>query len=309
VRRQGAAAPAVASLAIAPLQPLRVGDSVALSAVVLGAKGDTLAGAEVMWASSDAGVATIEPSTGVVLARSPGTTLILARSGTETTVSELTVVSGSVAALQILGERPMAVRETLALRVLARDAWGREMDETPVAWSSSDSGVATVDDITGTVVAHLPGSARITATSGGVSDRIHLTVLPRPQPVRAGGEDAEQQRAWVEAGVEECYAALRSKDIGRLTAMYHPATRADRDMLKRLTQILETSASAVVGERLDRDPRIGPEDATMEFSVRLTWRSPSGEPLTSQPVFRAELTRNARGWDLSSCRIVGSPRL
>ncbi len=58
----------------------------------------------------------------------------------------------------------MAVRETLALRVLARDAWGREMDETPVAWSSSDSGVATVDDITGTVVAHLPGSARITAT-------------------------------------------------------------------------------------------------------------------------------------------------
>jgi hypothetical protein len=312
VRRRGIAAPAVpaaGSVAIAPPPPLRVGDSVALTAVVLGSQGDTLAGTEVNWASSDARVATIDPSTGVVRALSPGTALILARSGDETTLSELTVVSGPVAALQILGERPMAVRETLALRVLAKDAWGGEVTETPVTWTTSDSGVASVDGLTGTVVARLPGSASITAASGGVSDRIHLTVLPRPQPVRPGGGDADQQRAeaWVEAGVEECYAALRSKNVGRLAAMYHPDTPTDREILKRLTRILGTSAAAVVGERLDRDPHIGPEDATMEFSVHLTWRSSSGEPLASQPVFRAELARNARGWELSSCRIVGSP--
>jgi serine/threonine protein kinase len=313
VRRRGVAAPvavtAAGSVVIAPPPPLRVGDSLALTAVVLGSQGDTLAGADVIWASSDARVATVEPSTGMVQARSPGTALILARSGDETTLRELRVVSGPVAALQILGERPMAVRETLALRVLARDAWGGEVTETPVTWTTSDSDVATVDGLTGAVVAHLPGSASITAASGGVSDRIHLTVLPRPQPVRSGGGDADQQgaEAWVEAGVEECYAALRSKNVGRLAAIYHPATPTDREILKRLTQILETRASAVVGERLDRDPRIGPEDATMEFSVHLTWRSSSGEPLASQPVFRAELARNARGWELSSCRIVGSP--
>ena len=49
VRRRGARVPAVSSIAIAPLPPLRAGDEATLAAVVLGAKGDTLQGAEITW--------------------------------------------------------------------------------------------------------------------------------------------------------------------------------------------------------------------------------------------------------------------
>jgi len=307
VRRRGSASPVVASVAVAPHGPLRAGESSRLVAVVVGANGDTLAGADVMWASSDAGVATVDPLTGMVRALSPGNALILARSGDETTLSELTVLPGAVAALQILGARPMAVGESLVLRVLARDAWGREIQGDTVAWTSADSSVATVDE-SGLVVGLVPGSTRITATSGRVSDRIYLTVLPRPEPVHGSAGGAEEQ-AWVEAGAEECYAALRSKDMGRLTAVYHPATKADRTMLKRLGQILGSDAAAVVGPRVDGDRQLGSEDATMEFSVQLSWTNSSNQLATGQAVFRAEFGRSARGWEMSSCRIVGSPKL
>jgi serine/threonine protein kinase len=309
VRRAGSVA-AAASVAIAPHGPLRVGEFAALTAFVLGATGDTLPGAELGWSSSDTSVATVDPFTGTVHGLAPGTALILARSGVATTMSELSVLPGSVAALQILGLRPMAVRETLALRVLARDAWGAEVTGEPVAWTSADSDVATVDPRSGAVVARVPGTTKITATAGGMTERGHLTVLPRPEPIHSGSEGADEARRdpAVEAGVGECYAALRGNDLNRLTAMYHPSTKSDREMLKRLSRILGTSPSSVtVGERLDRDPQIGADDATMDFSVRLTWRGSSGEPRSSEPLFRAEFARSARGWELSSCRIVGTP--
>ncbi len=307
VRRRGAASPPVASVNVAPHGALRPGEAAALTAIALGANGDTLSGADVAWASSDSRIATVEPLTGVVRALAPGTVLILVRSGEETATSELTVLPGAVAALQILGARPMAVRETLALRVLARDAWGQDVDGDSIAWTSTDSTVATVDG-GGVVIARVPGTARIVAEAGGVADGVHLTVLPRPQPVSAGAGDADELRAesLVESGVETCYAALRSKDVGRLTALYHPATKADRETLKRLGRILGASAVAV-GPRADRDRHIGLEDATTEFSVPLSWTASSGEQRASEPVFRAEFARGPRGWGLSSCRVVGSP--
>jgi uncharacterized protein YjdB len=309
VRRAGPLR-AAASIAIAPHGPLRIGESAALTAFVLGAAGDTIAGAEVGWGSSDTSVAVVDPFTGMVHALASGTTLILARSGAATTMSELSVLPGSVAAVQILGLRPMAVGETLDLRVLARDAWGAEVTGEPVAWTSADSGVAAVDPRTGTVVARVPGMTKITATAGGMTEGVHLTVLPRPEPIRsgAGGADEARRDPAVETGVADCYAALRANDLGRLTAMYHPANKSDREILKRLGRIFGTGPSSVtVGERLDREPQIGAEDATMEFSVRLTWRGSSGEPRSSEPLFRAEFARSGRGWELSSCRIVGTP--
>jgi serine/threonine protein kinase len=306
VRRRGSASPVVASVAVAPHGTLRAGETTTLTAVVIGPKGDTLAGAEVMWASSDPRIATVEPVTGVLRALSPGSALILARSGDETTMSELTVLPGAVAVLQILGGRPMAVGEMLPLRVLARDAWGHDIEGDPVTWTSADSSVAAVDEW-GAVVGRVPGSTRITATSGRASDRIYLTVLPRPEPVHGAAGGAEEQ-AWVEAGVDECYAALRAKDVGRLTALYHPATKADRAMLKRLSEILGADTAAV-GPRVDGDRQLGPEDATMEFSVQLSWTGPSNQLLTGNAVFRAEFGRSARGWEMSSCRVVGSPKL
>jgi Bacterial Ig-like domain (group 2) len=309
VRRPGARVPPVASITIAALHPLRSGDSATLRAVVLGPRGDTLPGAEVTWASGNPEVATVEALTGVARGLLPGTALILARSGNQTSLSELAVLPNAVASLQVLGARPMAVRETLALRVTAVDGQGRELTGLPVAWTSSDSTVATVDE-SGVVVGKAPGAARITAATGDNASWIHLTVLPRPERLRSPESLAEQERieAWMGTGVDECYGALLSRDPRRLRAVWQPASKADEEGLKRLTRILRTSASpAVLGERLDRAPTIGPEAAAIEFSVPLAWRETSGQARTAQPVFRAEFVRAGGRWEMSSCRVVGPP--
>jgi hypothetical protein len=47
----------------------------------------------------------------------------------------------------------------------------------------------------------------------------------------------------------------------------------------------------------------------MEFSFQLVWKDAFGGRLTSRPVFRAEFARNGKEWEISSCRMVGSPKL
>jgi hypothetical protein len=305
VRRPGARVSAVGSIAISPAPGLRVGDSLALRAVVLGIRGDTLSNAELTWTSSDPSVAIVDALTGVAHAQAPGTAQMLARIGNDSSVTELTVLPGPVAAIQILGARPMAVRETLALRVTASDGRGGELTGIPVAWSSSDSTVAAVDGSTGEVVGRAPGSARIAANVDEATAWIRLTVLPRPTPLPAAGE-AGSAEARLMAGVEECYGAVQAKDLTRLEAMWHPERGADADRLRRLSRVLR-DWGASVGERIDRAPAIGLESASLEFGVPLTWREPAGAR-SGLPVFRAEFVRAAGRWELSSCRINPSSR-
>ncbi|HET9039119.1 MAG TPA: Ig-like domain-containing protein [Gemmatimonadales bacterium] len=309
VRRRGARVPLVSALAITPPRPLRAGDTATLGAVVLGAKGDTLQGAEITWSSSDAGVATVEALTGEARGIAPGTARIEAHSGTQVALADLTVVPGGAAALQILGARPMAVREILDLRVLARDGQGQELPGVTVGWTTSDSSVAAVDESTGTVTARAPGSARITARAEGASAWILLSVLPRPEPLGTAEPDGGRQRteAQLQAGVTACYDALRARDVGRLRALWHATSKAEEDRLRRLSRILATSGwSAIVGDRVDGGSSVGLESAAMEFSVPLSWTEPTGRRV-SHPDFRAEFALNAGRWELSSCRVVGSP--
>jgi uncharacterized protein YjdB len=303
VRRPGARVPVVGSIAIAPLSPLRAGDSIGLRALVRGINGDSLSGADVTWTSSNAAVATVDPLTGVAHAHAPGTALILARSGTESSFAELRVLGSPVAAIQILGARPMAVSETLALRVTANDGGEAELTGTPVSWASSDSSVAEVEEATGQVVGRAPGSVRITATTDAATAWIRLTVLPRPTPLTSSAQ-AEPAEARLMAGVEECYGALQAKDLIRLRALWRPDTGAEADRLRRLGRVLR-DFGASVGERVDRAPVIGLESASLEFGVPLAWREPAG-PRSAAPVFRAEFVRAAGRWELSSCRIVSS---
>jgi hypothetical protein len=64
-----------------------------------------------------------------------------------------------------------------------------------------------------------------------------------------------------------------------------------------------------VGDREDGTQHIDGATAAMDFSFRLTWKDAFGGRLSSNPVFRAEFAKNGNSWDLSSCRIVGSPNL
>jgi hypothetical protein len=298
----------VSSIAIAPPPPLRAGDEAPLAAVVLGVNGDTLQGAELTWSSTNSNVATVEALTGVARGLEPGTTQIMARTGRDSSVAELTVVPRSAAALQILGARPMAVGEALDLRVLARDPQGGTLTGMTVEWSTSDATVATVDETAGIVVAHAPGSARVTARSEGASTWVMLTVVPRPEPLATAEPDNGRPRTetGLEVGVEACYQALRSKDMRRVRALWRPTTQTDEDHLKRLARVLQADrGSTTVGDRDDGASTVGFESASMEFSVPLTWRAATGER-TGRADFRAEFALSAGRWDMSSCRMVGS---
>jgi hypothetical protein len=158
------------------------------------------------------------------------------------------------------------------------------------------------------VVAHAPGSARVTARSEGASAWIMLTVVPRPEPLATAEPGAGRPRteAGLEVGVEACYQALRSKDMRRVRALWRPTTQTDEDHLKRLSRVLQADrGSTAVGDRDNGASTVGFESASMEFSVPLTWRDPSGGR-TGRAGFRAEFALNAGRWEMSSCRMVGS---
>jgi hypothetical protein len=195
------------------------------------------------------------------------------------------------------------------------------------AWTSSNPDVASVDS-SGVVVALAAGSADISASVDGEAGKVRVTVLPQPRTSRAELAAEEARRSapttppadpaaerlrvidQMRQGVDQCYKAVAQKDVRRVEDFYHPESKTDQDNLKKLSRILLTSEwSAQVGEREDGAQRIGSTTASMEFEFRLSWKDAFGGRLNSQPVFRAEFTRNGGQLDMTSCRIVGSPRL
>jgi hypothetical protein len=199
-----------------------------------------------------------------------------------------------------------------------------------------------VDSATGKVRGQTPGVALIIARSGGETATSELVVLPPVEaPVEPAGYvpltselvlgetpdevavappagrpqpepplDRRELESRIRKGVEDCYGAVRAKDLDRLAEMYHPRTYADEDKLTRLLRILRTEPwKAVVGKRVDGARELGANASAAEFSFRLTWRDSHGGRLSSQPIFRAEFARHPDGWAMSSCRIVGSPKL
>jgi hypothetical protein len=136
-----------------------------------------------------------------------------------------------------------------------------------------------------------------------------------PWPSETLGETPAQpavtvpEDAGIATGVQHCYDALRSKDVARVAELYRPTKKSDEEKLNKLMRILRTEEwSAVVGERVDGNRQLGTE-AAADFSFQLVWKDAFGGRLTSRPVFRARFAKNGNGWEMSSCRIVGSPKL
>jgi hypothetical protein len=110
--------------------------------------------------------------------------------------------------------------------------------------------------------------------------------------------------------VQQCYDALRSKNVARVAELYRPTEKSDKDKLNKLTRILGTEEwNAAVGDRVDGARQLGTERAAVDFSFQLVWKDAFGGRLTSRPVFRTEFAKNGNEWETASCRIVGSPKL
>jgi uncharacterized protein YjdB len=94
--------------------------------------------------------------------------------------AEPTVTDVSIDAIDVTPVSPtVRAGATLVLTARARDANGNTIPVSPLAWSTSNSAVATVS-ATGVITASAAGTARIAVSARGVSATTSITVTERP---------------------------------------------------------------------------------------------------------------------------------
>lgn len=122
---------------------------------------DTTDSKTVTWTSSDSSVATVD-STGLVTAVADGTATITAKVGEKTATRVITVKEVKLTGIEIKEKATIYRGETekLAVTYIPEDT----TDDRTIAWTSSDTDVATVDN-EGNVTALKEGTADITATA------------------------------------------------------------------------------------------------------------------------------------------------
>jgi uncharacterized protein YjdB len=170
----------VATVTIIPSSAgLTVGSTVQLSAQLRDAAGNLLTGRSVTWTSGQTGIATVS-TTGLVTGRAPGSATITASAEGKSGTASVTVTTAPVATVAIVPSTPTVVMgATVQLTAQLRDSAGNLLTGRTVTWTSSQTGVATVNS-SGLVSGVAVGTATITATSEGKSGSASLTVTPVP---------------------------------------------------------------------------------------------------------------------------------
>ena len=129
--------------------------------------------AELRWSSSDAAVADVEPSSGLITGLRKGTARITAEplNGSVAPLSLTVTVSAPITSLAMYADSERNDEswqalpgQSRALAVAPQPAW--DITSDTVTWASSNARVASVNRHTGEVTAHKPGAAVITAKAG-----------------------------------------------------------------------------------------------------------------------------------------------
>ena len=152
-----------------------LGATVQLTAQVLDQNGQQMAGAAVTWSSDIPSVATVDGSGLATAANGNGTAMITATSASASGSAAVTVVQVAAAVTLAPPADTLLAGDTLRLSAEAWDANGNAVAGAEFSWTSSDTGVAVVDD-SGRVTAIVEGAATITAISGDASGTSEVTV-------------------------------------------------------------------------------------------------------------------------------------
>ena len=174
----------VSAVAVAPAaDTVVVGDTLRLAAAATDANGHAVADAGFVWASSDTLVVEVDDG-GLVTAVGLGTAEVAATASGVTGYAELVVVPRSPTTVAVAPDTVAltALGATVQLTAAVRDQAGRAIEGVPVAWSSDDATVASVDSA-GTVTAVGAGATTITATAGEASGTAFVTVLQSAESV------------------------------------------------------------------------------------------------------------------------------
>ena len=168
-----------------------IGDTLHLAATITDKSGAVLLNTRPSWTSENPAVATVA-NDGSVIAQGAGATTITVAVGSAVARSRV-VVHQQVASIAVATEQttgaiviPEADRRVLLARV--RDARGHAIEGRRVEWRVEDTSVVAIDS-TGTVVAGVPGTTKVTASIGGVVAHSAVRVVPAPAAVEvvAGG--------------------------------------------------------------------------------------------------------------------------
>jgi hypothetical protein len=178
----------VASVEITPSVPtIARGGTRAMSATGRDAAGRE-ACAEYAWSSSDEAVATVDRGSGLVTGVSVGEATITAATPRGVSGSTLvTVVEPGPKSISLATNNParMPAGYTKPLFPTVRDQSDAVITGVSLQYSSSDEGIATVDEL-GYVAGVRPGTATIRATaSNGVAGTIAFTVIDADAPTTA----------------------------------------------------------------------------------------------------------------------------
>ncbi|HEX6533934.1 MAG TPA: Ig-like domain-containing protein, partial [Gemmatimonadaceae bacterium] len=172
----------VASVSVTPSSAtIEAGKSAQLTATPEDAGGKPLAGRIVSWTTSSAAVATVS-STGMVTAVAAGSATVTAtcegKSGAASV--SVVVVQPTVASVSVTpASDTVLAGSTTQLAATPKDASGSALSGRTIAWSSSDTAVATVSSA-GLVRGVAPGRATITATIDGKSGSASVLVMAPP---------------------------------------------------------------------------------------------------------------------------------
>jgi alpha-tubulin suppressor-like RCC1 family protein len=182
------AGPAVMQVEVTPATlTLDAGAEQQLTATLRDAGGAVVTGPAVQWSSDNTAVATVG-SSGLVTSIGAGSATITATSQGRSGTAAVTVRPvQTVATVEVAPAQAEAlVGGQTRLTATLRDAAGNVLTEPTVAWSSDDTGIATVDS-TGRVTGVAVGAATITATSGGRSGTARVTVRTIEVTTVSGG--------------------------------------------------------------------------------------------------------------------------
>ena len=184
----GSAAVTVASVPVSTVTvspaTVTVGSKATLTVRVVDAKGNVVTDRPVTWSMPNNPAASINATTGEVTGIAVGTATATAtvegKSGSATvTVTAVAIKSVTVAPSTL----SLAPTQTGTLAATVTDANGTVVTNRPVSWTSSAPLIASVNSSSGVVTALLPGTATITATSGGESGTATVTVAAVSAPV------------------------------------------------------------------------------------------------------------------------------
>jgi len=170
-----------------PTSTVASGSTVSLSATPMGKKA-ALSGRVVTWSSSNATLANVSSSgivtAGTVTANAPESAVITATAEGISGTASISVLPAPVTTVTVRAVSTGTVRpgQRVPLEALLAGAAGQALTGRTVAWSSSDSTVATVEP-TGTLVVRgyagaLTRTVTVTATSESRSGTLNVSVLP-----------------------------------------------------------------------------------------------------------------------------------